>query len=117
MSASDVVGGLWDRVTGELWEWEWSTTDDVSGWAGPVEVSVRVGDDSSDREVASTADGSVTTTGTDFPAGALCWQVPAAVTAELTAGTYWVHVRAVVDGVARTVLLREFVVRSGLVTS
>lgn len=117
MTTSDVTGGVWERVTGEPWSWSWSTTDDTSGWAD-LEVVVRAGADPSDRLIASTeTGGGISTVGTDFGAGRMVWTVAADVTAGLVARTYWLHVRATIAGSPVTVLLRELVVRAGLVVS
>lgn len=93
------------RVVGDDWDWEWSTSDDVSTWSSPV-VTIRDGR-GVDAAVLATSTGgtpTITTTGTNFATGDLSWQVARAVTSTFDVRSAWLEVEVLVDGRAVTVM-------------
>ncbi len=94
------------RFIGDDWDWTWSTSDDVSSWSDPV-VTIRE-HRGVDATVLATSTGgtpTITTTGTNFATGDLCWQVARTVTSTFSplAGA-WLEVEVLIDGRAETVM-------------
>lgn len=98
------VGGVWERFTGDTWEFRWdNTTDnDLSAWVeASLVVTFRDGDTASATVVAGTEEDpvTVTTTGTNFAAtdSVLAFQVDGSVTATISPGVIYVGATAL-DG-------------------
>lgn len=99
-----------ELVAGDDWVWDYSTSDDVSGWSEPLVVvsdangtilATSATDDLPDVVLDGGLDGAVPAT--DFDAGVFAWYLPAETTEAFTAATVTVAVRALVDGVDRQV--------------
>lgn len=111
------VGGVWERFTGDTWEFRWDNTsdNDLSSWSeADLVVVFRDGPSSTDTVLASTeADPvTVTTTGTNFAAtdSVLAFQVDGAVTADFEPGVVYVGATAL-DGSEPVTVLPPTAVR------
>lgn len=105
------VGGVWERFTGDTWEFRWdNTTDnDLSGWTeASLVVTFRDGPGAGDTVVAGTEEdpATVTTTGTNFAAtnSVLAFQVDGSVTATISQGVVYVGATALNGSEPVTVL-------------
>ena len=109
-----------DLISGDVWVWSYTTTDDVSGWTNPL-ITIRDGRSPSATVIASSDDpvkpveldggyaGEIPAT--DFDAGVFAWFVDVDQTTGLGDLTAWVEVEVEVDGVAKTVFSRDYTVR------
>ncbi len=111
------VGGVWERFTGDTWEFRWdnSSDNDLSAWVeASLVVTFRDGDTADATVVAGTeeAPATVTTTGTNFAAtnSVLAFQVDGAVTAGITPGVVYVGA-TVLDGSEPVTVLPPTAVR------
>lgn len=111
------VGGVWERFTGDTWEFRWdnSSDNDLSAWVeASLVVTFRDGDTADATVVAGTEEdpATVTTTGTNFAAtnSVLAFQVDGAVTAGITPGVVYVGA-TVLDGSEPVTVLPPTAVR------
>lgn len=104
-----------ELVAGDDWVWDYSTSDDVSGWSEPLVVvsdangtilATSATDDLPDVVLAGGLDGEVPAT--DFDAGVFAWFVPKATTGAISAATVTVAARVLIDGVDRQVYRRTY---------
>lgn len=103
------TAGVWAKFQGDDWSWTWTTTDDVSSYSDP-RITIRASRSSTATVLATTESGTptITTTGTDFSAGTLAWQIAAAITAEIEPGLYWMEVEVLIASKVSTILSHSF---------